>query len=188
LLDVSRLASGHLYLEPTDFDFSAMIGEVVEEFQLEVARAGIELTVTASGPIVGHWDRMRFAQVVSNLLSNAFRHGAGGPITLDLRASDDEVTLSVEDHGSGIDPALLPRIFERFERAPGERRRGGLGLGLYVAREIVEAHGGRIAVTSTPGAGSTFTISLPRRRPEPAPQDASPAAGAAPRGIDSGSP
>jgi signal transduction histidine kinase len=165
LLDVSRLASGRLTLETTEFDFSEVVTEAVEEFRDEAARAGCELTLSTPGPVVGTWDRLRTAQVVSNLLSNAVKYSAGKPIALEVRATDGEVVLTVADRGSGIDPAALPRIFERFERASPERRRGGLGLGLYVAREIVEGHGGRIGAESEPGVGSTFTVSLPRRPP-----------------------
>ncbi len=165
LLDVSRLASGRLTLEPTDFDFSEMVTEAVEEFRGEATRAGSELTLRTNGPIVGTWDRLRTAQVVSNLLSNAVKYGTGKPIALEVRATERDVVLTVQDHGAGIDPAALPRIFDRFERASPERRRGGLGLGLYVAREIVEGHGGRIRGESEPGVGSTFTVSLPRRPP-----------------------
>jgi signal transduction histidine kinase len=165
LLDVSRLAGGHLKLEPTDFDLSELVREVVEEHRGDATRAGSELSFTAPGALTGSWDRPRLAQVVANLLSNALKHGRGRPIALDLCDSPGGVTLTVEDHGNGIDPAELPRIFDRFERASPERRRGGLGLGLYVAREIVQAHGGSIGAASTPGSGSTFTVVLPRRPP-----------------------
>ena len=165
LLDVSRLAGGHLKLEPTEFDLSELVRDVVEEHRADATRAGSGLTLETPGAVVGSWDRSRFAQVVANLLSNAIKHGGGQGIAVVVRDSPDAVTLTVEDHGSGIDPTELPRIFERFERAAPERRRGGLGLGLYVAREIVQAHGGSIRAASTPGSGSTFTVSLPRRPP-----------------------
>jgi signal transduction histidine kinase len=165
LLDVSRLASGRLTLEPTEFDFSEMVAEVVEEFRGEATRAGSELTLGAPEPVIGRWDRLRTAQVVSNLLSNAVKYGAGKPIALEVRGTEGEVGLTVRDGGSGVDPAAMPRIFERFERASPERRRGGLGLGLYIAREIVEGHGGRIRCESKPGLGSTFTVILPRQPP-----------------------
>jgi signal transduction histidine kinase len=167
LLDVSRLAHGRLTLDPTDFDFSDMVREVVEEYRAEATRAGSELALTAPAAFVGRWDRLRSAQVVENLLSNAVKYGGGRPIALDVQGSPDEVVLTVRDQGSGIDPAALPRIFDRFERASPERRRGGLGLGLYVAREIVQAHGGRIQCESQPGQGATFVVSLPRRPPMP---------------------
>ena len=193
LLDVSRLAGGHLSLDPSDFDFSEMVKEVVEEFRGDAVRAGSELTLAASEPIVGRWDRVRAAQIVANLLSNAVKYGAGKAIALDVQASSEEVVLTVEDHGDGIEPGALARIFQRFERASPERRRGGLGLGLYVARELVEAHGGTLRVASTPGSGSTFTVSLPRRPAaasaasmEGAEPEAEPAPAGALRGIDSG--
>jgi len=192
LLDVSRLAGGHLDLDPSDFDFSEMVKEVVEEFRGDAVRAGSELTLVAAGPVVGRWDRVRAAQVVANLTSNAVKYGAGKAIALDVRGSPEEVVLTVEDHGDGIDPGELARLFQRFERASPERRRGGLGLGLYVARELVAAHGGTLRVASTPGSGSTFTVSLPRRRAAPSTTgtkteaEAEPAAAGALRGIDSG--
>jgi signal transduction histidine kinase len=151
LLDVSRLAGGHLTLEPTEFDFSEMVSEVVEEFRAEATRAGSELTLTPPVAMVGRWDRLRAAQVVSNLLSNAVKYGGGRPIRLEVTGSLEEVVLVVVDHGGGIDASAIPRVFDRFERASPERRRGGLGLGLYIAREIVQAHGGRIEVKSRPG-------------------------------------
>jgi signal transduction histidine kinase len=163
LLDVSRLANGNVTLEPTDFDFAEMVGETVEEFRGEANRAGSELTLNTTSPVVGRWDRLRASQIVANLLSNAVKYGRGQPIELELRGSADEVVLTVRDHGAGIEPAALPKIFDRFERASPERRRGGLGLGLYVAREIAQAHGGRILVESRPDSGSTFTVTLPRR-------------------------
>jgi signal transduction histidine kinase len=168
LLDVSRLASGKLTLEPTTFDFSEMVGEVVEEFRGEATRAGAELTLTAPAAVVGHWDRLRSAQIVSNLLSNAVKYGRGKPIVVEVCESAESVELRVTDHGGGIDTASMTRIFDRFERAAPERRRGGLGLGLYVAREIVQAHGGEIRVHSKLESGSTFTVTLPRRDPSPA--------------------
>jgi signal transduction histidine kinase len=166
LLDVSRLAGGHLKLEPTEFDLSALAREVLEEHRGDATRTGSELTLDAPTAVVGLWDRQRLAQVIANLLSNSIKHGGGNPILLGVHDTADGVSLTVEDHGNGIDPAELPRIFERFERASPERRRGGLGLGLYVAREIVQAHGGSIRAASTPGSGSTFTVSLPLRPPE----------------------
>lgn len=177
LLDVSRLAHGHLTLDPTDFDFSEMVGEVVEEYRAEATRAGSELSLAAPTALVGRWDRVRTAQAVANLLSNAVKYGGGQPIALEVRGTPGDVVLTVTDRGNGIDPAELPRIFDRFERASPERRRGGLGLGLYVAREIVQAHGGKIHCESQPGKGSTFTVSLPR---PPAPD------GAVPEPIDRG--
>jgi len=166
LLDVSRLATGHLRLDPTDFDFAEMTKEVVEEHRAEATRVGSEITFASSGATVGRWDRPRAVQLVGNLLSNAVKYGAGRPIALGLECSASEVVLTVADQGNGIEPEALPRIFERFERATPERRRGGLGLGLYVARQIAEAHGGTIRVASTPGSGSTFTVSLPLRPSE----------------------
>ena len=165
LLDVSRLATGKLTLEPTTFDFSEVVGEVVEEFRGEGTRAGAEITLAAPAAVVGHWDRLRSAQIVSNLLSNAIKYGGGKPIVVEVCESAEGVELRVTDHGSGIDAASMPRIFDRFERAAPERRRGGLGLGLYVAREIVEAHGGEIRVVSKLDSGSTFTVTLPSRAP-----------------------
>lgn len=101
-----------------------------------------------------------------NLLSNALKYGAGNPIAVELTAAEEEVALSVTEHGIGISSDDLPRIFERLERAASTLHFSGLGLGLYITRHVAEAHGGRIHVTSAPGQGSTFRISLPKVRPQ----------------------
>jgi signal transduction histidine kinase len=111
----------------------------------------------------GYWDRLRISQVVTNLLSNAVKYGAGKPVEVEFGPREDRAWLVVRDQGIGIDPADQPQIFERFERAVSSRNYGGLGLGLYIVKRIVEAHGGTIRVDSTPGAGAAFYVELPQR-------------------------
>ncbi len=102
-----------------------------------------------------------------NLVSNAIKYGPGKPIDLTVQANGDVVMLSVRDHGIGISLDAQGRIFGRFERAVSTTNYGGLGLGLYIARQVVEAHGGEISVTSAEGEGSTFTVCLPRFSSQP---------------------
>jgi signal transduction histidine kinase len=111
---------------------------------------------------VGLWDVPRLEQVVVNLLSNAARYGAGKPVHVCVREEAQAALLSVRDEGIGIPPDVLPRLFGRFERGVPVTNYGGLGLGLYISRNIVEAMGGRIQVQSAPGQGATFTVVLPR--------------------------
>jgi signal transduction histidine kinase len=117
--------------------------------------------------VVGRWDPSRLDQVVTNLLSNAAKFGAGKPIEIRIEQLGGSAQLAVIDHGIGIDPARRPYVFDRFERAAvPSSRYGGLGLGLYIAQSIVVAHGGTITVDSELGAGSTFTVTLPCSGPD----------------------
>jgi signal transduction histidine kinase len=100
---------------------------------------------------------------VVNLLSNAIKYGDGNPIDVSLTTTESGARLTVTDHGIGIAPEDVERIFTRFERAAPVRHYGGLGLGLYITRNIVEAHSGTIDITSEPGHGTTFVIELPAR-------------------------
>ncbi len=110
----------------------------------------------------GHWDALRIEQVVINLLTNALKYGPGKPIEIRLSAlQPGMVTLEVQDQGIGLDPRDAARIFDRFERAVSASHYGGLGLGLYIARQIVQAHHGDIQVKSAPDRGATFTVILP---------------------------
>jgi signal transduction histidine kinase len=111
--------------------------------------------------MVGSWDRLRVEQVLTNLLANAIRYGAGGPIDVTLKGEGGEAILEVTDHGPGVPERDLQRIFGRFERASSMRNYGGLGLGLYVARQIIEAHGGSISALNPATGGARFTIRLP---------------------------
>ncbi|HTQ03488.1 MAG TPA: MASE1 domain-containing protein [Polyangiaceae bacterium] len=168
LLDASRIAAGRLELTLEPFDCKALASEVVDQAREEAQRAGSALSLRAEGPTEGHWDRLRVGQALANLVTNAIKYGAGGPVVLSLAGDAERLTITCADQGIGIDPSVVVSIFERFERAAPFRNYGGLGLGLYVAREIARAHGGDISVVSTPGAGSTFTLLLPRH-----PRDAS---------------
>jgi PAS domain S-box-containing protein len=162
LLDVSRLAAGRFALAPTDTDLVAVAREVLTRFQEEAGQAGATLELVAEGPVVGRWDRGRLDQVLTNLITNALKYGASSPITVEVAGGPDTARLSVVDRGPGIAEADQTRIFDQYERAASTNL-GGLGLGLWLVRELVRAHGGEVAVRSRPGEGAAFTVILPRR-------------------------
>ena len=162
LLDVSRIASGQLQLAPQLTDLSSLARDVIARFAEDLGRAGCAWTLHAPRPVHGTWDRARLEQVLVNLLSNAAKYGKGAPIEVTVEGDGDRGKLTVQDHGIGIEPSQLERIFGRFERAVSARPYGGLGLGLYIARRIVEAHGGSIRARSEPGSGALFSVELPR--------------------------
>ena len=163
LLSVAELQAGRLRVQRTTVDLSRVARELVEELAAELARAQCTVTVRAPAPVEGQWDRTRLDQVVHNLLSNAMKYGAGHPVTITVdQSSPGTARLVVEDQGIGIDPERLRHVFGRFERAVPASNYGGLGLGLYIVREIVNALGGTVSVKSATGAGSTFTVELPR--------------------------
>ena len=162
LMDVSRITAGRLRLEPEEIDLSAVVRDVVGRLREEASRTGSYVEVSAVTPVVGMWDRIRVEQVVANLLTNAFKFGSGKPIEITVEERGPTGRLVVVDHGIGIAPEDVERIFQRYEQAISSRAFGGLGLGLYIARQIIEAHGGAIRVESQPGAGSKFTVDLPK--------------------------
>ncbi len=163
MLDVTRIQAGRLVLRRTETNLSALLRELCKSYEPEVEPSGGSLRCHIEDDIRGLWDRGRLERVAENLLSNAVKFGAGGPVELTLRSRpDDIVELRITDHGVGIPYEQQRFIFDRFERAVSTREYAGLGLGLYIARGIVTAHGGTIRVASVPGQGSTFTVELPR--------------------------
>ncbi|MFL5355612.1 ATP-binding protein [Archangium sp.] len=165
LFDVSRIAQGRLTLELAETDLREVVDEVVGWFMPEATRVGTWLGVEGDTHVTGRWDRLRLEQVITNLISNAIRYGAGHPIHARVELDGGLARLVVRDQGIGISPEAQERIFGKFERAVSDRNYGGLGLGLYITRSIVEALGGSIRVESRPGEGSTFTVELPRSGP-----------------------
>ena len=132
----------------------------------EVLRnANCTITLEAPGSVPGLWDRERIETVITNLLTNAAKYGSGRPIAVTIE-DGPTARLQVSDHGVGIPEGDQQRIFERFERAAPDRSYSGFGLGLWLTRKIVEAHGGSIEVASRDGQGATFTHTLPKQPPE----------------------
>ena len=162
LLDLSRMRLGKIELKLDEVDVADLARDAVDRLREQAERAGCALSIRAEAPAVGRWDRLRIEQVVTNLIVNAVKFGAGKPITVSIDADPERVWITVEDQGIGIAPKDQARVFDRFERAAPAENYGGLGLGLYIARRIVEAHGGRILLRSTLGAGSAFTVELVR--------------------------
>jgi PAS domain S-box-containing protein len=162
LLDLSRLSSGKLVLEVAPVDLAELAHEVVERFSEQAAEVGCKLMFDAELGLVGRWDRMRLDRVVTNLLSNALKFGKGRPVEVRVeRLGAARARLKVTDQGMGIALESQHRIFDRFEREPSASQHAGFGLGLYIVRQLVEAHGGTIRVESTLGAGAVFTVELP---------------------------
>jgi PAS domain S-box-containing protein len=166
LLDVTRIVGRKVALEPVDCDLSHIAREVVERLRDAAERAGSELVLSSPAPAQGRWDPLRIDQVLTNLVSNAVRHGAGKPIELSIESAPDGVRMVVRDHGEGIPPEQLPTLFGRFQRGESRASQGGLGLGLFISRHIAQAHGGDIRVESALGEGATFTVELPRQQPK----------------------
>ncbi|PTL75267.1 MASE1 domain-containing protein [Vitiosangium sp. GDMCC 1.1324] len=161
LLDVGRINTGRLRLEREAVDLSELIHREKELLAGDLARAGCPLSVRLHSSITGWWDRYRLQQALTILLSNAMKFGARQPIELEVDETGERARITVRDHGIGMTSEAMERIFGRFERAVSSREYGGLGLGLFIAREIAEAHGGSLHAASTPGKGTTFTLELP---------------------------
>ena len=161
LLDVSRIVHGKLRLERERVDLALLVREVVARLAEDFVRGGTTLEVDAPAPVSGRWDRLRIDLVVTNLLTNALRYGERRPVRIAVALAGGRARIVVEDHGLGIRPEDQERIFERFVRAVPSRQFGGLGVGLWLSRQIVDAHGGRLTVESESGQGSRFTVELP---------------------------
>jgi signal transduction histidine kinase len=162
MLDVSRITSGRgVALKLGPVDLRAVVLEVTDRFDLEIQRRRVTVTIDAPHSVPGIWDAARLDQVVANLLSNALKFGLGRPIEVSVHAETSRAVLVVRDHGIGIPHDEQAKILGPFANAVAVQHHEGLGLGLWIAREILNASGGRIKVDSRPGEGSTFTVELP---------------------------
>jgi PAS domain S-box-containing protein len=169
LLDVARMAAGGFTLEPKRMDLAELVRAVAARMNEEAARAGSTLIIDAPAAIEGFWDSATLDQVVTNLLSNAIKFGSGRPIRVAVEAERGIARVRVRDEGPGVAPEDRERVFERFERGFSDSSYGGLGLGLWIAKQIVTAHGGRIRAEGPSGggaeaaaaSGAEFVVELP---------------------------
>ncbi|MDN4052813.1 hybrid sensor histidine kinase/response regulator [Massilia sp. YIM B02763] len=161
MLDVSRMKSGTLSIRPGKVELTALLERVVNDLSLQAADAGCTLTVLPHTPVEGWWDEFRIEQVVVNLITNALRYGGGGEVEISVHEEGCNARIDVRDHGKGIAPDFLERIFEPYERGARSGEPKGLGLGLYISRQLATSHGGSLTVASVPGEGATFSLTLP---------------------------
>lgn len=163
LLDVSRITSGKLQLEPVQFDLVPVLHAVVGEFTEMALRVGVPLVLTAPDRLVVTWDRLAVEQIVDNLISNAIKYGNRTPIGIMAKTENGRVLIEVCDGGAGIPAADRKRVFGLFERAVGTgERRSGFGVGLWVVCHLVTATGGTVTVGDAPAGGALFTLDLPQ--------------------------
>jgi signal transduction histidine kinase len=166
MLDVSRMKSGTLSIRPGKVELMGLLERVVNDLSLQAAAAGSILQLAAHAPVEGWWDEFRIEQVIVNLLTNALRYGGGGAVEISVHkveceAGGSTVRIDVRDHGKGIAPDFIDRIFEPYERGAKSGEPKGLGLGLYISRQLASSHGGQLTVQSAPGQGATFSLTLP---------------------------
>lgn len=162
MLDISRIRTGKLSISTENVCLSDIVKDVIErhrpQFQ-EVSNTELQISRLVECRVKG--DRLRIEQVISNLLNNALRYGRGKPVSVSVDTIDKEARIVIQDNGIGISQTSQEKIFSRFQRAVPASEVSGLGLGLYIAKQIVEAHGGQISVDSELNRGSTFIVSLP---------------------------
>jgi PAS domain S-box-containing protein len=161
LLDVGHFREGRLQLRYEPVSLAEVVRDVSRHMDADIIRSRSSLSIIAEESVVGLWDRFRLEQVFTNLLSNAVKFGLGRPIEVRIRRRGGRALLTVKDYGIGVEPDVLPRLFQPFERGVSDRHYGGLGLGLHIAKTIVEAMRGSIRVESSPTAGTVFTVELP---------------------------
>jgi two-component system, OmpR family, sensor kinase len=167
LLDVSRIEAGNLQLRPAATDLSALVLSVTQKYDATAAHRRSPVKLDVKGGVTGILDRLAIEQVVENLLSNAFKFGAGESVTVRLRSDGRSAQLDVQDQGIGMSPDQQARIFGRFEQVIAQHRGPGFGVGLWLANCLVAAMDGQITVSSHIGEGSTFTVILPLAPPGP---------------------
>lgn len=161
MLDVSRMRSGKLSIRPAKVELMNLLERVVSDLSLQAATTGSSLTLRPHEGVDGCWDEFRVEQVIVNLLTNALRYGCGQPVEVSVERSGKMVRIDVRDQGKGIAPSDLERIFEPYERGARNGEPKGLGLGLYISRQLAISHGGELRVASKPGEGSVFSLVLP---------------------------
>ena len=166
LLDVSRIDAGRLEVKRQEFDLAAMAAGIVGRFELQHDGHTFQVAFPGSFPRV-YADPDKVEQVLTNLVENAVKYSDGGTVTVTGSATADAVEVAVADQGVGIPTDQLPLIFTKFYRRAGQGAPSGTGLGLFIARGLVEAHGGRIWADSAPGRGTTLRFRLPRGGLEP---------------------
>lgn len=161
LSNVSLITTGRMQLEPTEIDLSVIVKEAVEHVKMSMRRPDHPISVHVQGSFRGIYDKVRIEQVITNLLTNAIKYGDNKPIDVKIEKKSDCYHIIVKDHGLGIPKNMQDKIFGRFERGNGHGNIKGLGVGLYISRQIITAHSGKIMLKSKQGKGSTFTIELP---------------------------
>jgi signal transduction histidine kinase len=167
LMDIAEAETGAMRLKIERFDLSAAIESAAELYRDLTEEKHMQFEIVRPDRIVVAADRARLTQAIANLLDNAIKYTpSGGRVTVSAGLEGSEVAIIVSDSGIGIPDDERPRIWERLYRGDRSRSQRGLGLGLSLVRAIVEAHGGRVEVSSTMGEGSTFTIHLPVSQPE----------------------
>jgi signal transduction histidine kinase/PAS domain-containing protein len=162
ITDITRIREGALRFDDAEVDLVQIAREVVARLAPDAERSGSAVSVDAASPVIGHWDRVRLDQVVTNLVINALKFGLGRPIELSISAGDGWATVKVSDRGLGVHASLREAIFRPFERAVPVRHYGGLGLGLFIVRTIVTRYGGTVHVEPRDSGGSCFVVRLPR--------------------------
>lgn len=164
MLDVSRIQSGKLAIRKQALELDKLVEEIITRMQDHILEKGYPVPeINKTGSITGVWDQERIEQVITNFLTNAIRYGDRKKFFISLEHKDGIAKFSTTDQGIGISPENKSRIFDKFERAINANDVSGLGLGLYISRKIIEAHGGAIWVDSELGKGSTFTFTLPTK-------------------------
>lgn len=163
MLDVSRISSGKLSIRREPVDLAALVRRVAEDLAPGTApnTDQIRVQVQDDAQIEGYWDGFRVEQIVVNLISNALRYGEGKPVDISLAKTRNSAVIEVRDHGIGIGAKDQERIFDAFERVMHQDSTGGLGLGLFITKQLVDAHGGAITLQSQPGHGALFSVTLP---------------------------